>query len=499
MVKPSTLKKLSFGAPAAERDTALVNYFVESESFLLFQERRKTIVLGNRGSGKSALFKVLADRAKASGTQVIALRPDDYSYEMLCKVLRSEKEGSWAKQGAFASAWKYLLLTLIMKELSRHGAKVKTGASAKVYEFLRDNFKDTQDNPISVLISYLKRLEGVKIGSYEAGLKTRELDRLYKVDQLAPLMEPLRQLLSRQKVHVFIDELDKGWDNSEDARAFVSGLFQATNSLNELSQGLTVYVSLRQELYNSIPVLYEDAQKYTDVIHILEWDEASLLEVIAKRIRYCLADLSPGSDLDAWNEVFAPILQYRQTKSFNYIVDRTLYRPREIIQFCTTALEEARDEKTAPIDYSVISTAEVRYSDSRVNDIAAEYRFQYPGLLAIFNVFRGRPYTLEREELEALCLALCTGEISVGDEAKWVLDQEPELLIDVLWRIGFFRAYAVGGVKARRRSGSSYLGPHQVSFLNLRSINRFQVHPMFRAALGLKEPKERLGAAAEEE
>lgn len=497
MASVHDLEKLSFGAPAAERDSALGKYFVESEPFLLFQQRKKTIVLGNRGSGKSALFRVLADRARGTGTLVIALSPDNYSYEMLCKVLRSEKEGAWAKQGAFASAWKYLILTLVMKELSHHGAKLKTGDAGKIYEFLRDHFKGEEQNPISVLVSYLKRLEGIKIGPYEAGLKTRELDHLYKLDELTPLMAPLKRLLGRQRVHVFIDELDKGWDNSEDARAFVSGLFQAANSLNELSEDLTVYVSLRQELHDSIPALYEDAQKYTDVIHTLQWDEAALLEVIAKRIRYCLESLSTFSDLDAWNTVFAPILQYRQTKSFNYVVDRTLYRPREIIQFCAAALEEARDGKAAPIDYSVISVAELRYSDSRVKDIAAEYRFQYPDLVAVFNIFRGRQYTLERAELETLCLHLCAGELRVGDEAKWVLGQDPELVIDTLWRIGFLRAYAVGGVKARRRSGSSYLGPHQVSSLNLRSIYRFQVHPMFRAALGLKEPKERLGGDEE--
>jgi len=40
-----------------------------------------------------------------------------------------------------------------------------------------------------------------------------------------------------------------------------------------------------------------------------------------------------------------------------------------------------------------------------------------------------------------------------------------------------------------RRSGSSYLGPHQVGNLNLATLSRFQVHPMFRAYLGMKESK----------
>jgi hypothetical protein len=38
-----------------------------------------------------------------------------------------------------------------------------------------------------------------------------------------------------------------------------------------------------------------------------------------------------------------------------------------------------------------------------------------------------------------------------------------------------------------------------VSTLNLRTISRFQVHPMFRAALGMKEPKRDSPAATDGE
>ncbi len=82
------------------------------------------------------------------------------------------------------------------------------------------------------------------------------------------------------------------------------------------------------------------------------------------------------------------------------------------------------------------------------------------------------------------------GEIAVDKHATvWVVDANPEALIDILWTVGFIRAHAVGGVKGRRRSGSEYLGSHQVANLNLQALARFQVHPMFRAHLAMKEPK----------
>jgi energy-coupling factor transporter ATP-binding protein EcfA2 len=484
--------ELNFGAPAAERDInqGLKDYFVESDAFRRVYAREKYVILGNRGSGKSAIFKMIAERERESGTLVIELSPEDYSYEMLSSIMVGETEGSWAKQGAYAAAWKYLIYVLIMKGLIKQGPSFKRGAAAQIYNYLRDNHSGHQDNPIGLLISYLKRIEGLKVGTFEASIKTKELVKLYKLEDIHKLLPALKELCEKRRVVVLIDELDRGWDASEDARSFVAGLFQAAISINEHTPNMRVLISLRRELYDSIPSLYEDAQKYRDVMEVISWDEPSLLQLVANRIRHTVRSLASCNNIECWNSVFAETLDYRQTKSFNYFVDRTLYRPREIIQFCTDSLEESRKSKFWPINYPVISKSELVYSEHRTKDIAAEYRFQHPGLMSIFEVFRGRSYSFDREELEFLCLGINTGEYVVDGAARWVLEQEPEYLIENLWRIGFLRAQAVGGVKALRRSGSQYLGPHQVSNLNLRNVPRFQVHPMFRSYLGLKEAKE---------
>ena len=422
---------------------------------------------------------------------VIELAPEDYSYEMLSATMASESEGSWSKLGAYAVAWKYLIYLLVFKGVTEQGPKLKRGDSGEIYRYLRDHHPGEQGGPIGSLISYLKRVEGIKIGPYEAGIKTRELQHLYRLDEIRSLFEPLRKVLESKRVLVFVDELDRGWDASEDARSFVAGLFQACVSINDLSPNLRVYMSLRQELYDSIPELYEDAQKYRDLLEVISWDEKSLLKLIANRIRYSVSDLVNDDDLGAWTGVFVETLKYRQNKSFNYMVDRTLYRPREIIQFCAETVELAEERGDgAPLDYGIISEAEVSYSGARAKDIAAEYRFQYPGLISLFETFRGRTYTMDRDDLEWHCLALSTGEEAVDTAASsWVLDADPEKLIEILWTVGFIRARAVGGIKGRRRSGSEYLGSHQVTNLNLQAISRFQVHPMFRAHLAMKEPK----------
>ncbi len=493
------LEKLDFGAPAAERDIdcGLDDYFVESDAFQRVTNGEKTILLGNRGSGKSAIFKVLASRERKKGTLVLELNPENYSYEMLASTMLKESDGAWAKHGAYASAWKYLIYVSIMKGITIEGRKLKTGSAAKIYNYLRDHHQGVADNPLSVLISYLKRIEGVKIGSYGANLRANELEKLYKLEEIQLLFPHLNELCAKRRVLVFIDELDRGWDSSEDAKAFVAGLFQASISINQQTSNIKVYISLRRELYDSIPELYEDAQKYRDIIETINWDEEtinwdepSLLSLITNRIKHSVPSLATYNNESCWNAIFEEVLRYRQSRSFNYMVDRTLYRPREIIQFCTEALQMSKQQSNFPIDYSVISQVEISYSEERTKDIAAEYRFPHPGLLSIFEVFRGKAYNFDRNELELLCLGMIMDEHHIDVNAKnWLKDQDYEYLIEILWRIGFLRAQAVGGVKAMRRSGSSYLGPHQVSQLNLRNIHRFHVHPMFRSFLAMKEQR----------
>lgn len=75
-------------------------------------------------------------------------------------------------------------------------------------------------------------MEGIKLGKYEASIRARELERLYKLEEIHALVPSLREIASHKRIVVLVDELDRGWDSSEDARAFVAGLFQACISVN---------------------------------------------------------------------------------------------------------------------------------------------------------------------------------------------------------------------------------------------------------------------------
>ena len=491
------IKRLSIGNLAAERDinSGLIDYFIETNSYKLFRDGDKTIALGNRGSGKSAIFRMIAEHEKNIGNLVIDITPEDYSYEMLSDVLAKELEGAWAKQSAYAAAWKYFLYIIAMKEITNKIKGFKAGSAAKIYDYLNRTHSGIDRNPVGVIVSYMSRMQEVKlgVGPYaKSVIRSRELEKLYKLEDITPYIACLDEISKKKPVTILVDELDRGWDASEDAISFVAGLFDAAISINAAHPNIRVLLALRRELYDNIPSIYHDAQKVRDVIEIVEWNEDDLLMIVTKRLSYFEPELRSADPKSVWRSVFSDVLDYRKTKSYNYVIDRTLYRPRELIQFCIEIIRDMQKSDTVPADYQTINKAEYRYSEERLKDIAGEYRFQFPGLESVFETFRGREESYERDDLFFHCMEVIEGEIRIDDAAmEWVQEKEPEQLVDILWNVGFLKALAVGGIKAERRSGSQYVGPHQVRLASVRDKPRFQIHPMFRSFLGTKELRRR--------
>jgi hypothetical protein len=508
----TVVEEVDFGKLAAENDIGpaihtafgrgLERYFVESDDYKRVRSGANTIVLGNRGSGKSAIFQILARAKRSEGDHVIELSPDDYSYEMLQQTMEPESKGSWVKQGAYAAAWKYVIYVLVMKEVTRKGQRLKQrGAASRIYRYVQDNHPSADMGMLSMLISYVKSIESFKIGPGGIELsriprqKARDLASLYDLGEIMDLLPALREVLARERVFVFIDELDRGWDSSEDAQAFVAGLFQACVQINMLHENLRVYISLRKELYASISALSEDTQKYRDSMDTIQWTEESLLNLIAKRIRYSVEQklykkFVKIDDITCWSGVFAAPPGGSARDSFTYMIDRTLYRPREIILFCTRVVEAVRSTygiaAELPLPFAAIQSAERIYSGERAEDIAGEYGQQYPGLQSVFEVFRGRSRAFDRDTLQMLCLELATGGIPTDDKtSSWLSELDPDKLIDILWRVGFLVARPVGDT-ASINSIHSFLGTHQAPHLNLAAAQHFRVHPMFWSYLGLE-------------
>ena len=182
----------------------------------------------------------------------------------------------WAQQNAFG-LMEIPSLRAHDEGAVKSGPDLKMGAAKRLYDYIRDNHANVDLNPVGLLLSYLKRLEAIKIGKFEASVKAQELHKLYKLEEINQRLDDLNSACTEKPIFVLVDELDRGWDGSEDAIAFVSGLFQAANSINGRTPNIHVLISLRRELYENIPALFDDAQKVRDSIETIEWRQPQIV------------------------------------------------------------------------------------------------------------------------------------------------------------------------------------------------------------------------------
>jgi hypothetical protein len=481
--KTSILDKISFGGDSAEDDSQLSEYFYRYSTYQNFIEKDKTILVGNRGAGKSAIFKHIKLKEEEKGNIVLALSPEEYSYEILSKIMTSEGEGNWAKQSSYSIAWQYLIYNLIFEALVKSfKGKLVRGPARRIYDYVRDNFQHRDINPVGTLISYLKRLESFKIGNLEGSLKVRNLNFLYDLEEIKGLMPDLVASLRHKKFFILVDELDKGWDNSEDAGYFIAGLFQAIDKVNRVSPNLKALISIRQELYDNIPQISDDAQKIRSKIEVIRWTKEELLELIGLRLSHCQPKLEGLSAYQKWYKIFAAEQASQDhLSSIDYILDRTLLRPREVIQFCRLCIEASLGEPK--ISHAAIQRAEFIHSEQKIRDLASEYRFQNPGLLDLFEAFRGKNSIIGKEELEEIILSLIVGDIHVG-EAAWILNEDDKVIKKVLWQIGFLKACL-----PTKNGKCECQGYYERSTINIENVAYFQIHPAFHQYLALLPDK----------
>ncbi len=501
------IKSLNLGSDSAERDidVGLADYFYRNGTYNRFLKGRKTILVGNRGAGKSAIFKYIGTTERKKGNLVLELSPEEYSYELLSEYLRSEEDGSWGKQSAYSVAWQYLLYNLIFRKIAENKRGLLLGAQKNIYNYISTSPIAQENSSIGILVNYLKRIERVKIESHEGIIRSRDLQSLYDLEDIKALLPSLKNVLKNTRITVLIDELDKGWDNSDDAKYFIAGLFQATQKINLISPSLRIYVSIRQELFDNIPQIYEDAQKIREDVEVIRWGQNELLELIARRIAHSFPESESLTAIKRWKAIFVSKLSSSEIDSLDYIIDRTQLRPRELLQFCKLCVECLDYSLVGKrIDERAIAAAEESYSEQKTRDLAAEYRFQYPYLLDVFEVFRGKRTHYTKEEIDYLLLSMACGEIGVDRAASWVLDTDYLELKQVLWKIGFLKVllprnvgsstpHDVAHYRSREagareaREGSAYLGHYELPTVNLENIDKFKVHPACTKFLHLKD------------
>src|SRR5687767_5960786 len=101
-----------FGRIDAESEDQLGAFFLRTEAYQRIEDQKRLVVVGRKGTGKTAIYKVLAERPDAFIDVFVApLRFRDYPWGTHAQV----QDNAAAPVERYSSSWKFLILVELAK------------------------------------------------------------------------------------------------------------------------------------------------------------------------------------------------------------------------------------------------------------------------------------------------------------------------------------------------------------------------------------------------
>lgn len=410
-------KHMSIGEVDAENDhDFLAECFIDNGDLSVLEDTTKSqcIVLGRTGSGKSALL----ERLESHADNIIRVEPEELA---LRHISNSTILGLFEDLGVKLDIFYNLLWQhTFAVELIRHkysidceetnrnffatiseiisGDSKKKQALAYIEEW-GDKFWASTEERIKEFTEILeKRLEtSVKLGMPEVSLSTSGIAALteeqkteivnygkkvvstVQIEKLSKIVALLAEDIftdEYQKTYILIDRLDENWVEDKLRYKLIRALIETIRKFRNIKP-VKIVVTLRTDLLDRVLEHTQDSgfqrEKYQNLFLSIIWKKTQLKKLLDSRINRLLKHKYTNSEVD-FEDVFPGKLD--KVSSLEYVLDRTLLRPRDAIMFVNECLIEAQD--TPMISAAIMKLAEKTYSASRLESLQYEWFVEHP-------------------------------------------------------------------------------------------------------------------------
>jgi hypothetical protein len=480
------VSRLSFGKDDAESDLTvglLRESFLPTYAYDVALDGRKSLIIGRKGSGKSAICRRLMTKDGYDGATIL-ITPDDAAGDEIRRFELQGLSGDTAK----SLIWRYLFAVQAAGQLSLHARRVhgrRAPASVRALrKFLRTNDELADEQLYDRIRRGVSRLQSASLslkafGVVEAGIgvagasegarASRQLQVLER--GVAAAFTDLGCAREHSALLFLVDQLEQVWTVDQDSHAMVIGLLLAAKHIiAEYDANLRCALFLRADIYDTLN--FADADRFHGDEVRITWDRAGLRALALARAGASLE--CPLTERQLWGEVFPATVQGEPTA--DYLFSRALPRPRDAIQFLTVCRDTADERRHRTILEGDVLAATLSFSQWKLQDLAKEYLVNYPFLNGLFAFFENTGYVVTRRALETRFELW--RETLHREFPAYAQHLTPQGVIDALYAVSFL------GVK--RGNDVLYSGGAQKPVQP--NETEFHVHPCFRPALNSLDP-----------
>ncbi|WP_432341247.1 P-loop ATPase, Sll1717 family [Yersinia enterocolitica] len=476
----------------AEHDSKMLeaSFWQTSDYKALLESYDRCIIVGRRGTGKSALVHMLSKHWRNKPkTHVLTISPIEEQIIGLRDVISLFGENYLHIKAGSKLAWRYALYMEILTDIAAH-YKLKNNLDAKSIEKHLTSWGAKRQN---ITGKIRKKLLKIFEDSKDSLPSTRIADLSDELE-LELLEEVIVEAISNTGFQfvIFSDRLDEGYTPDNIGVAIVDGFIQAIIDIKQsLHEKVIAFAFVRDNIYRAISKMDPDFTRNIEGQTLrLHWDEYNLYNLVCNRIRIAF-----NSDVEnntrVWNAHTANELQ--SSVGFKTVLKLTLYRPRDILVLLNDAFLRAatRDRKKIVIE-DIEATAKT-ISINRLNDLHKEYETVFPALDLFTSLFSH--YKPEFEVRDAA--------IKISDAMDSTILRDKTKLQDILLFEGpiqvIQRLYSVGFLGLYNTQSSSFVFCHDGKDpdRDFTPESRLLLHPCYWLALSAHDTEISLNQAEE--
>ena len=531
---------VNIGQNGAEHDDEfLFQCFVDHPSYAQISNVNSpsTFIVGSTGAGKTAILRMI-NKAEENVSELIVhdMAMNHIAYNDTVQFLLSLDVDLTL---FFQALWKhvfiieYIKVALRARDRSQFNFKLGNLLSAITRERPRDKleafveknedrFWNTVDQNIIELAESLQREFSLDFGgelkkfTTRAGylhnlgsqqriqLKQRATQFLNKttLSEIPEVISALSEYTRdrQDRYYITVDGLDEHWVDEKIKFHLLQAMFESLKNLKKL-RNFQVVVALRNDLYvrmvRETPASQRQLEKFEDLIIRMKWSKAQLRELANNRITELFRRQYTSASV-TFDDIFK---QYPDSKTppWDYLVRRTLMRPRDVINFINSALHAA--EGRAAVSKNSFLSGEASYSNLRLETLIHEWSGTFPGIKPLLQLLRNQPaYRGASELIHSRLIDELYNDLGKvpefhGDEIFSLIEEyisgraalEPEDLAQIV----LSRLHLVGAIGLKTQKDRPwdwiYESNTPISEDQISSETKFNVHPMLYYSLSIRK------------